>query len=492
MSDPIDNSHTTGANYNPNISSDNKKILNKDKISSGDLRGDNVNISDKDESVKPLLDKNKPVNKLDEPNSKGGDVKNVDKEVSDIDIRTKKIDSVIKSLLTNIYSGSLTTEQKALLNEFSSKLTNSADYISFLQGDLSNQGTQLKSLFINIGVPVAYANDIMHLLDGNKIDESALILNSGGEKAYNAKQKILEKLGLNSEQSKLLLMLAPKDIDGSVLGKMEKAKTPSDVLKALGLNDDQVNKMLDVLDGKGNGTFLMSLGVDKQYATILQSMVSPEKLLNQQVLGRLASTDAVSLLKANSEGLKMLADQKVFTPEITKQLVDIFSVMILFHEMGVSQRRFAREGRAAAYAAARNELLNQSKEMEKAAMSSMIGGFVSASTKIIAGAVQTRVAVKAGNAPNQAVMQQQTAYANGISQMISATGDMIKAGMDYQAGMHQAQIKVSESIQKGWENIAQSESEFLNMYQDLLRMMRTKIEEIDRAHIESLKSSTRV
>ena len=287
-------------------------------------------------------------------------------------------------------------------------------------------------------------------------------------------------------------MLAPKDIDGSVLGKMEKAKTPSDVLKALGLNDDQVNKMLDVLDGKGNGTFLMSLGVDKQYATILQSMVSPEKLLNQQVLGRLASTDAVSLLKANSEGLKMLADQKVFTPEITKQLVDIFSVMILFHEMGVSQRRFAREGRAAAYAAARNELLNQSKEMEKAAMSSMIGGFVSASTKIIAGAVQTRVAVKAGNAPNQAVMQQQTAYANGISQMISATGDMIKAGMDYQAGMHQAQIKVSESIQKGWENIAQSESEFLNMYQDLLRMIRTKIEEIDRAHIESLKSSTRV
>ena len=122
----------------------------------------------------------------------------------------------------------------------------------------------------------------------------------------------------------------------------------------------------------------------------------------------------------------------------------------------------------------------------------MIGGFVSGSTKIIAGAVQTRVAVKAGNAPNQAVMQQQTAYANGISQMISATGDMIKAGMDYQAGMYQAQIKVSESIQKGWENIAQSESEFLNMYQDLLRMMRTKIEEIDRAHIESLKSSTRV
>ena len=68
---------------------------------------------------------------------------------------------------------------------------------------------------------------------------------------------------------------------------------------------------------------------------------------------------------------------------------------------------------------------------------------------------------------------------------------MVKAGMDYQAGMHQAQVKIHEAMQKTHDNAAQYESEFMNMQSDTVRTVQSKMDEIIRSWFETLKSTTR-
>lgn len=204
-----------------------------------------------------------------------------------------------------------------------------------------------------------------------------------------------------------------------------------------------------------------------------------------------ADPKLASLLQANSTGLNLLSQNNIFDQKILEQLVDIFAVMELLHEMSVTQRRNAREFRAVEYEAAKNEILHQADEMKKAALMTAIGGWVSAGTKIAGGIVQGGLAIKSGGAPNQGAMQQQVALANGVSQIVTASGDMVKAGMDYQAGMHQAQVKIHEAFQKIHDNAAQAESEFMNLHSDMIRTVQSKMDEIIRSWFETLKSTTR-
>ena len=475
------------------------KAAAKDKVSAGDLSGDNMRVSSQgarsaalrgNQAQGPNLDAPQDLNptQMEAANAQMGEVAEL----------TDQALAITKALLTNILDGNVTPEQAARLQKHAASLQGASEYLENLQGKGLDTPQGKRSVLAGMGFNDAQLEALLSLANPDDANNTLASLH-GGQGVLDQKKSALRSLGFSDSQIEALLSMANPDEDGNGLASLHQAgSNPKAALEALGFKGPQLDRLMTLLNGQAKtGEFaeqaklLSQMGFsDAEIETILLAS-DPQLLKQQKALMQAADPKLASLLQANSTGLNLLSQNNIFDQKILEQLVDIFAVMELLHEMSVTQRRNAREFRAVEYEAAKNEVLHQADEMKKAALMTAIGGWVSAGTKIAGGVVQGGLAIKSGNAPNQGAMQQQVALANGVSQIVTASGDMVKAGMDYQAGMHQAQVKIHEAFQKTHDNAAQSESEFMNLHSDMIRTVQSKMDEIIRSWFETLKSTTR-
>jgi|GEM_PF-5598056 len=477
------------------------KTAAKERVSAGHLHGDNIRVSSQEarsaalrgavQNQGPNLDAPDDLNpmQMEKANAQMGEVSKLTDEAL----------ASSKSLLNNVLDGNVSPEQMARLQQHSRALNGSGQYLETLMNGKGLDSIQGKrSVLAGMGFNDAQLDALMSLANPDDASNSLASLH-GGQGTLDQKKSALKSMGFSDSQIEALLSLANPDEEGSGLASLHQAGSSAKAaLEALGFKGAQAERLMALLNGRGNMTefpgqakLLAAMGYNEaQIKTIL--LAGDSQLLKQQkALMQAADPSTVKLLQANATGLNLLSQNNIFDQKILEQLVDIFTVMELLHKMSVAQRRSARESRAIEYEAAKNEVLNQADEMKKAATMSAIGGWVSAGTKIAGGVVQGGLAVRSASAPNQGAMQQQVALANGVSQVITASGDMVKASTDYQAGMHQAQVKIHEAMQKTHDNAAQYESEFMNLQSDMVRTVQSKMDEIIRSWFETLKSTTR-
>lgn len=477
------------------------KAAARERVSAGHLNGDNIRVSSQDARSAALRGsvQNQGPN-LDAP----GDLSPVQMEKANAQMRevSKLTDEALassKSLLNNVLDGNVPPEQSARLQQHAKVLNGSGQYLDTLMNGKGLDSAQGKrSVLAGMGFNDAQLDALMSLANPDDADNTLSSLH-GGQGMVDQKKSVLKSMGFSDSQIDALLSLANPDEDGNGMASLHQAgSNPKAALEALGFKGAQAERLLALLNGQGKmaefagqAKLLSAMGYnDAQIETILLAS-DPQLLKQQKALMQVADPGTMKLLQANATGLNLLSQNNMFDQKILEQLVDIFTVMELLHKMSVQQRRSARESRAVEYEAAKDQVLNQAEEMKKAALMSAIGGWVSAGTKIAGGVVQGGLAMKSAAAPNQGAMQQQVALANGVSQVVTASGDMVKAGMDYQAGMHQAQVKIHEAMQKTHDNAAQYESEFMNLQSDMVRTVQSKMDEIIRSWFETLKSTTR-
>ena len=477
------------------------KAAARERVSAGHLNGDNIRVSSQEARSAALRGgvQNQGPN-LDAP----GDLSPVQMEKANAQMRevSKLTDEALassKSLLNNVLDGNVPPEQSARLQQHAKVLNGSSQYLDTLMNGKGLDSAQGKrSVLAGMGFNDAQLDALMSLANPDDADNTLSSLH-GGQGMVDQKKSVLKSMGFSDSQIDALLSLANPDEDGNGMASLHQAgSNPKAALEALGFKGAQAERLLALLNNQGKmaefsgqAKLLSAMGYnDAQIETILLAS-DPQLLKQQKALMQVADPGTMKLLQANATGLNLLSQNNMFDQKILEQLVDIFTVMELLHKMSVQQRRSARESRAVEYEAAKDQVLNQAEEMKKAALMSAIGGWVSAGTKIAGGVVQGGLAMKSAAAPNQGAMQQQVALANGVSQVVTASGDMVKAGMDYQAGMHQAQVKIHEAMQKTHDNAAQYESEFMNLQSDMVRTVQSKMDEIIRSWFETLKSTTR-
>ena len=477
------------------------KAAARERVAAGHLNGDNIRVSSRDARSEALRQsgQNQGPN-LDAPDDLSPvQMEKANSQMKEVSKLTDEALVSAKSMLNNVLDGKVPPEQQAKLQQHAKVLNGSGQYLETLANGKGLDNAQGKrSVLAAMGFNDAQLEALMSLANPDDADNSLASLH-GGQSTLDQKKSVLKSMGFSDSQIDALLSLANPDEDGNGLASLHQAgSSPKAALEALGFKGAQAERLLAMLNGQGKmaefsgqAKLLAAMGFnDAQIETILQAG-DPQLLKQQKALMQAADPNAAKLLRANATGLNLLSQNNIFDQKILEQLVDIFTVMELLHKMSVQQRRSARESRAVEYEAAKTEVLNQAEEMKKAALMSAVGGWVSAGTKIAGGVVQGGLAVKSAAAPNQGAMQQQVALANGVSQVITASGDMVKAGMDYQAGMHQAQVKIHEAMQKTHDNAAQYESEFMNMQSDTVRTVQSKMDEIIRSWFETLKSTTR-
>ncbi|MFK0570978.1 hypothetical protein [Endozoicomonas sp.] len=475
------------------------KAAAKDKVSAGQLAGDNIRVSSQEAQSAALRGSQAQRPELDTPQDLSpAQMEAANAQMAEVGELTDQALANTKELLTNILDGSVTPEQTARLQKHAASLQGASEYLENLQGKGLNTPQGKRSVLAAMGFNDAQLEALLSLANPDDANNALASLH-GGQGVLDQKKSALRSLGFSDSQIDALLSMANPDEDGNGLVSLHQAgSNPKTALEALGFKGAQVDRLLALLSGQAKTAefaeqqqLLTKMGFsDAEIETILLAG-DPRLLKQQKALIQSSSPQTVSLLQANSTGLNLLSQNNIFDQKILEQLVDIFAVMELLHKMSVAQRRSAREFRSVEYEAAKNEILNQAGEMKKAALLSAIGGWVSAGTKIAGGVAQGGLAMKSGNAQNQGALQQQVALANGVSQVITASGDMVKAGMDYQAGMHQAQVKLHEAFQKTHDNAAQSESEFMNMHGEMIRTVNSKMDEIIRSWFETLKTTTR-
>lgn len=495
----ISNTGSVGQAAQQQLVLDAGKAAEKDKISAGHLAGDNMRVSSQGAKSAAMRGSQAAGPNLDAPEDlTPTQMAAANAQMAEVSELTDQALSNTKVLLSHILDGSVTPEQAGRLQKHAASLQGASEYLENLQGKGLNTPEGKRSVLAGMGFNDAQLDALLPMANPDDA-KNALASLHGGQGALDQKKSVLRSLGFSDSKIDALLSLANPDEEGNGLASLHQAgSNPKAALEALGFKGAQVERLLTLLNGQAKTAefaeqrqLLAKMGFSDAKIETLLLAGNPQLIKQQKALMQASDPKLASLLQANATGLNLLSKNNIFDAKILEQLVDIFAVMELMHKMSVTQRRSAREFRAAEYEAAKNEILNQADEMKKAALMSAIGGWVSAGTKIAGGVVQGGLAIKSGNAPNQGAMQQQVALANGVSQVITASGDMIKAGTDYQAGMHQAQVKIHEAFQKTHDNAAQTESEYMNLHSDMIRTVQGKMDEIIRSWFETLKSTTR-
>ena len=424
---------------------------------------------------------------------------NAGKTLATLSKSTDEAMASTKQLLSNVLNGTVTKGEAAKLKTQAAVLDDTASYMQLLSGKGVETAEGKRQVLAGMGGFQKFQLDNLEQLSTSKDIQTFLASQHGGAKGLDQKTAILRSLGFTDSQIKTMMSLAPPDTDGSRLDTMRAAGSDAKaVLQALGFRGAAAEGLAALLNGKlsqlGSAEqkqLLAKMGFSEQEIEVILLTSNPASLKNQAALMRNAPQGLAQYLMAGSKGMNLMAAGQSFPDmKILEQLVDIFAVMELLFKMSANQRASARESRAIEYEASKNEILNQAEEMKSAALMSAIGGFASAATKIVSGGMQFGMSLKAGGL-DQASMQRQVSMSQSIGMVGTGMGDFIKSGTDFQAGMHQAQVKMHEAFQKTHDNAAQSETEFMNLHQDMVKTVISKMDEIIRSWFETLKSTTR-
>lgn len=492
-----------------------------DKIGAGTLDQQNIRFADQQVRNKVLQGQTIRAPELPQP----GDVKptameSASRDVDDLSKSTEAAFKNAKILLEAAKNGTLSPEQQAQLRKHANTLQGTADYLKALHGQGLGSNEGKKSVLEGMGFNKSQLDALLSLANPDDAGNSLASMH-GGQAALQGKKDALSSMGFSEGQIEALLSLANPDDDGNALASFHQSgSAPKKALAALGFSDSQADRFLALRNGQkatqGSAEqrqLLAKMGYDDGAIDVLLSAADPKSLLQQNSLIKGTSAQQADdmqdlaetifkVINGNGTGNNILKD-KLLGDAIVKQLVDIFAVMELLHEMSVNARRKSRETRAIEYDSARQETLNQAEEMKSAAVKTLVAGVVSGSAKMAAGAV-TGAGAAGGKshaspgadatAQTQAksvALQQSMQKATSVSQLVNASGEMASAGFNYQASLHSAKQKEHEAMQKTHENAAQSASEFMQLHQDMIKTVQSKMSEIINSWYETLKTTTR-
>ncbi len=457
-----------------------------DEVSRGDLGGDNLRYVQEAKNTDVFNGLQSRAPALDIPN----DVKPTHLETASADINeiseiTRNSLSSTQELSKSLRSGDLSPEQQAQFQRNSDLLRGAVSHLSNLHGHNVGSAEGKRSVLAGLGFNQSQLDELLSL--ANKNDTFLPSSGHNGEESLKSKKDALQLLGFSESQTKVLLSLAQPDEIGSAVG------SDSLSLTAQGFSENQAKRLEALLNGQSFGTdeqkqLLKQLGFDDIEADVLLGVADPQKLLVQSQLTQAVGADQLAELQQLVQVADDFSRGHPVGDSVREQLVDIFTVLELLHEVGVQGRRRARETRAVEYDAAKQEILNQAGEVRKAAIYTLAAGVVSGTAKIAAGAVAIGGSFSGGSAAQASTRLQQATQA---SQLVSASGDIIAGGFNFQASEHQARQKEHEAFQKEHDNAAQSASEWMQLQQDLLKTVQSKLDEIIRTWFETLKTTTR-
>lgn len=499
---PVDYSSQAGA------ASDAKSL---DRVGAGSLDQENIRFADQQTRNEILRGQQSRAPELDRP----GDVKptaleSANSDIGDVSKQTEIVLRNTTSLLANAQNGTLTPEQQARLQQHSETLDGTAKYLGALHGQNVGSAEGKRSVFAALGFSQSQLDALLSLADPDDLGNSLASLH-GGQAALDAKKSVLSNLGFSDAQIEALLSLANPDDDGNALaGFHQSGSNPKDVLQALGFTSTQADRLIALLNGQpaaGSAEqkqLLMQAGLSEEAAEIVLTASNPDAVRQQDALMKGTNAQQVADLQAMAQTTSTFSTGNPAGNAILEQLADIFMVLELLHEMSVASRRTSREYRSAQYDSAKQEILNQADEMKKAAVHTLVAGVVSGAAKVAAGAITAGGAFGGakGKAPTGAdasaqsqaqstAMQQSMQRASSVSQMAQGAGDIAAAGFNYQSTLHSAKQKEHEAYQKSFDNAAQSASEFMQLQQDMVKTVQSKMDEIIRTWFETLKSTTR-
>ena len=479
----------------PNLDPGN--IENIRRIAGGHLDGDEFSVSNRDGDDRNDVRRSHSGPQLEEPSDTSiTQLEDAFTQVGEISERFEEALRATRALIAALASGELTPEQVAQLKQHAATLLGASEYLDNLRGIGLDGAEGKQNLLAALGFNDAQLAALLSLANLDDV-EGVLANRHGGAQSLESKASILKSLGFSDGQVDALLSLAnPGDDASSLVALHQGGATPRQLLEAFGFQGAQVDKLLSVLNGSFDTAefseqmaLFQRMGLSEGQAKILLGAGDDMSIDQQRQLIRSNSAEQSEFMRNASQRLDDLA---AVAKGFEQNLVDVFAIMELLHQLSVEQRKNARESRAVNYDAAKQQILNQAEKMKSAALKTAIAGYISAGFKIGAGLAQGTFAVRSGYAPNQGAMQQQVAYGNAIGSVLGGMGDVGKTAMDYQAAGDHAQVKVHEALQKTYDNAAQSDSEFMNLHQDMIRSVQSKMDEIIRSWFETLKSTTRV
>ena len=480
-----------------------------DEVGAGDLAGQNIRFSREEARNEVLKGQQLRVPDLDTPDDvKPTHMESANSDVGDLRKLTEKALDNTSELIKNARNGTLTPEQQSTLEKHSETLRGAAEYLNGIGGKNVSTGEGKKAVLAGLGFNQSQLDALMSL--ANPDDEGNTLASlHGGSAALQGKKDALKAQGFSEGQIEALLALAGPDDEGNFLASTYQAGSgPKSALRNLGFSEAQTERLLALLNGRTTGTedqknLLKQMGYTDAEADVILAFADPKILKQQEVLGTEGGDAQVEALMQAANAANVLSTGSSIGDGVLKQLADIFVVLELLHQMSVQGRRTARESRSLEYDAAKAEVLKQAGEMRKAAINTLVAGVVTSSAKIAAGAISMAGATggkskapkgadantkaQAEAAATQASLQK----ASAVSQMVSASGEVAGAGFNYQAQEHQARQKEHEAFQKTHDNAAQSDSEWMQLQQDMVKTVQSKMDEIIRTWFETLKTTTR-
>ena len=341
------------------------------RISAGDLSGKNMSVSNRGaESSElqgtllksPVLDKPKNVNT--------GQMQNANDNVVQANKLTEKVFTDTRTLLGNIQTNNLTPEQVARLKKHAATLQGTSQYIDNMQGKGLNSSQGKRSVLAGMGFPILSSMRCYRSLVG-MMQVIFLATLHGGAGMLNQKKAMLRQQGFNDSQIQALLSMANPQ-DGGGLESLNKANNPNALLEALGFKGEQAERLITLLNNQNNTAqfagqlnLLKKMGFSEAQAEVIVLAGYPE-MLNQQKKLMNSVTPAVSeLIKANATGFQLLAGNKIFPEKVLEQLVDIYAILELLHEVSANGRALARQSRQLNYEAAHSEISGSGRRNEK-------------------------------------------------------------------------------------------------------------------------------
>ena len=425
---------------------------------------------------------------------------------SDLNELEKVTDKALSStfdMVRNAKEGKLSPEQMAKLKEFSETIQGTVSYLNQISGKNTSGSEGKKSVLASLGFSERQMDALMSLANPDDAGNSLESMH-GGSAALQDKKDSLKSMGFSNAQVDALMALAAPDGEGNALASMHQATGDRAKLEALGFTPEQAGRFLALLEGKTQGNSqqlqqLMSLGLSEKEAKVVLAFADPSSLRNQGVLST-NNSQQISLLKQAANTANSLLQGNYAGDPLVKALADIFVVLELMFEMSIVGRKIARESRAIQYDAAKESVLNQAEDIRKAGFHSLLAGTVGGTMKIASGGIsvagaasKTKVDTPEGADANTKSQMQSAATnsklqkTSAVGTMVGSTGETAGAGFQYQVAQEQAEQKEEEALQKTHENSATSESEWMQLQQDMVKNVQSRMDEIIRSWNDTFK-----
>ncbi|MRI32159.1 hypothetical protein EOPP23_04005 [Endozoicomonas sp. OPT23] len=463
-----------------------------DEVARGNLDGENIRYSRESARNGVLQGQLTRAPVLDQPEEvRPTHLESANSDLGEINEANQKALSTTSELAKAMKSGTMTPEQQSQVQKHSDTLRGTASYLNNLHGHNVGSGEGKRSVLAGMGFNQSQLDALTSLANPDDSNNTLASMH-GGQAALQGKRDALSSMGFSESQIEAMLSMADPDDESNSLMSTHQAGGGRSSSVA-GISQARMDRFMAVLNGQQFGTdaqraLLAKMGYSDTQANMILAGSNPSSLQAQGNLIQSTSTSQVAQLQAMAQAANTLSTGSPVGDRVLQQLVDIFAVLELLHEMSVQGRRTARETRSMEYDAAKQEVLNQAGEMRKAAIYTLAAGVASGTMKIAAGAVSIGGSMSGGSAQQASVRMQQSAQA---SQMVTGMGDLVAAGLSYQASEHQAKQKEHEAFQKTHENAAQSSSEWMQLQQDMVKTAQSKMDEIIRTWFETLKTTTR-